>query len=187
MKNLFPPPANFWMKQAAFIFIFLCPALSAFALTPDDLANNLKIRKATMDLVRQQRMQDSVNYLSANVRSDEKGARRDLTVAQELIGMAFGFQNHHERAEAQAAAQAALEKIQSLPHGAGRDPQMGSLFSNAGLMCERVLNDPVMAKAFYEAALSAHPSNKLAQDRMELMRHKRHDRQSDGNSGSAKP
>jgi hypothetical protein len=187
MKNISLTTSTSFVKPAVFAFIFLCSAFSVFALTPDDVNNNLTVRQAAKDLVRQQKMPDAINYLAANLRSDETGARRDLTVAQELVIMTFDFQNRGEWQMAQDTGNAALQKIQSLPRSAGRDPQLGSLLSNAGLMCDHVLHDPVMAKKLYEAALQAHPGNKTAQEQVKLIRHKLRVGQPGAAAGPANP
>ncbi len=67
------------------------------------------------------------------------------------------------------------------------DPQMGSLYANAGLMCDHVLNDPAMAQKLYAAALQVHPGNKTAQEQARLIRHKLNGRNPGVGASQASP
>jgi len=143
----------------------------AHALLPIDSSANLSIQQSALQLFGAGSGSAAVALLSQSLRIDP-GANRDCVTGQTLIGIAFMLHARGQSDPAINAAQLALVQANAVAQETATAHEFGELYFNCGLLCERITHNPNQALTLYQAALTAEPTNKLAKQRLAMLRSK---------------
>ena len=122
----------------AFLFLSIHAAIGGPA---EDLAAVAQARKETIVLLRQGKLPESKQRLSAVLSAGGTAASNDFVLGRQWITIAFHFYSRGELPLARQAAVEALAIATAASRTVGISSERASLLSNTGLICERILRE----------------------------------------------
>lgn len=150
------------------IVVFALSLLSAshVAAGPaEDEAAFAQARGSAIALLRQGKLPESRQSIASAL--SVRGFSGSVAAGRQWVRVAFHLNARGEKELSRQAANEALLLANQAASVAGVSSERSSFLLNAGLVCERILRNPTLAKAYYDAAVIAQPNSKDAREKQQ--------------------
>jgi tetratricopeptide (TPR) repeat protein len=158
------------MKSITIIVLSIMLASSLWAGPKETARENNKIRRGARALIEQGKTDQAIKYLGESYAPSLRRDARAIEVAQCLVGISFDLYNQRKMGMAKEVAYEAIAIVQALRTNAELSPELASVYSAAGLLCELVILDPPQAEMYYSKAVGLAPADQMDKARLGQIR-----------------
>lgn len=170
------------MNRIIILTLSLLAANRIAAGPAEDEVALAQARGGAIVLLRQGKLAESQQSIDSALTG--RGLAGPVAAGRQWVRVAFHLNARGEKALARQAANEALLFANQAALITGVSSERSSLLLNAGLVCERILRNPTLAKAYYDAAVIAQPNSKDAREKQQNVDARNKRRAVSGNPGS---